>query len=622
MKSRRCTFALLLTALTTLCASAATPSPDELGLIPMPRSVSVLDGTYSLPHTWTLVANTNAEREAAAFALSYARERGGDARIAASGGNLTFAIVRGAGIEPEGYRLRVNAEGVLIQAATGGGLFYGLQTFEQIVDTRGTLVPFLVIDDAPRFAWRGIHLDVSRHFFSVPVVKRYIDIAAHYKLNTFHWHLTDDQGWRIAIRRYPRLTAVGSCRAQTMIDHDATEFDGKRYCGYYTQAQVRDVVAYARMRHVTIVPEIEMPGHAEASVAAYPWLACGSPRVEVRETWGVSHEIYCPTEASFRFLSNVLAEVVELFPGRYVHVGGDEVPKDEWEHSVYVHRLMVREHLKTYDAVQGYFDRRIERILARYGRRMIGWDEILDGGVTKTATVMSWRGEAGGIKGANRGNDVVMTPDGPLYFDAYQGDQNDEPDAIGGLSRLQDVYAYRVVPAQLQAAAARHIIGVQGNVWSEYIADPSYLFYMLLPREQALSEIAWSQPETRNWASFEDRMVPQYAWMTRHNFTFRIPNPEFSLAGATVEQFDNVAPSMRTTSVLAAGDGVTVSIREPVPDCAIHYTTDGSPPNAKSPVYLQAWHLSLAPGDRHDISAMCVLPDGRASTPTELIVER
>ena len=622
MKSRRGVFVLLFTALLPASAPAAQPSAEALGIIPLPRTIMTTDGTYPVPPQWTIYGNSASELTAADFALSYFRTRGATVYIVKNPeAALRFSIVKDAALPNEAYRVIVSGSGVEISATSAAGLFYGLQTFEQIADTSGTNLPFLEIVDSPRFAWRGIHLDVSRHFFPVPVVERYIDVAAHYKLNTFHWHLTDDQGWRIEIKHYPLLTKVGSCRAQTQVGNDATEFDGKKYCGYYTQDQIREVVEYARKRYVTIVPEIEMPGHADASVAAYPSLACGAPHVKVRQTWGISHDIYCPTEPTFHFLSVVLEEVASLFPGRYIHAGGDEVPKDEWQHSNVVHQLMRREKLRTYDDVQGYFDRRIESILSRYGKRMIGWDEMLDGGVSRSTTIMAWHSVERGIKAASRGYDVVMTPDGPLYFDAYQGDQNDEPLAIGGLSRPQDVYALE--PARnVSFTIAKHIVGVQANLWTEYIGDPSYLFYMVLPRELALSELAWSAPERRDWVSFEKRMTPQYAWLTRDQLNFRIPNPLFAVTSAGATLFSNVNPSMRTVEMRVTGGDVSVAMETPVAEATIHYTMDGSTPTAKSRLYSAPLKTTIREGTKIDITAVTILRDGRTSTPSEIIVHR
>ncbi len=627
MKSRRAVFTLLLTAAFTAGANAATPpdtqpSTDELGLVPMPRSISTSDGVFDAPGQWSVYGKSPDELTAASSAMNYLRSRGATVYLVkGTDATVRFSIVQDAGLGKEGYRLGIQGNGVAISATSGAGLFYGLQTLEQIIEARGSSLPYLQIEDTPRFAWRGIHLDVARHFFPVSVVERYIDVAARYKLNVFHWHLTDDQGWRIEIKRYPLLTKVGSCRAETELDHDATEFDGKKYCGYYTQDQIREVVQYARKRFVTIVPEIEMPGHADASVAAYPWLACGSPKVKVRETWGVSHELYCPTEQTFDFLTNVLAEVTKLFPGPYVHAGGDETPKDQWQHSSVVRALMQRQHLATYDQVQGYFDRRIEAILKHFGRRMVGWDEILDGGVSTSATVMAWQSVARGVKAAQHGNDVVLSPNGPLYFDAYQGDQNDEPEAIGGLSRLQDVYAFDPLPRNVPATVAKHVIGVQANLWTEYIADPSYLFYMLLPRELALAEVAWSSPEGRDWDSFERRSGMQYAWLTQHHVNFRIPNPTLTVNAGDL-RLSNVNPSMRTVEVETGNPTAMVTATTPVRAAEIRCTMDGTKPGATSHLYAAPLRFTLGERARVDVTCATVLHDGRVSTPTEVVIRR
>jgi hexosaminidase len=556
-------------------------------------------------------------RELAGIARDILREHG-------VGAVLTLSTqANDVALASEGYALTVGAGGIAIKANGGAGLFYGLQTLDQLLPNGASSrsVGFVNMRDWPAYRWRGIHLDVSRHFFGVSTIERYIDVAAHYKLNVFHWHLTDDQGWRIQIRRYPRLTSVGACRAGTELDNEASEIVSGRYCGFYTQAEIRAVVAYARARYVTIVPEIEMPGHSQAALAAYPRLGCTAGPFTVRETWGVSEKIYCPTEFTFAFLENVLREVMALFPGSYIHVGGDEVPTDAWERSAAVHALMRREHIETYAGVQGYFDRRIERFLQAHGRRMIGWDEILDAGVSREATIMSWRGEARGVKAAQRGNDAVMSPDGPLYFDAYQGDPKDEPEAIGSLSTPQMVYAYQPTPTGLTPTQATHIIGVQANLWTEFIGSPQYLFYMLLPRLLSLSEIAWSDPQPRAWDEFATRMGEQLPWLAAHGYNYRIPNPQFSIANAAL-LFSNVSSSVRTISAQTPDARVTVTITSIVPSATIHFTTDGSPPTARSPVYAGPLDAPLQPNERLDVRAIVVLPDGRASTLSELVLTR
>ncbi len=490
-----------------------------------------------------------------------------------------------------------------------------MQTLDELLPYGGTpaTIPAVSIVDSPTYAWRGIHLDVSRHFFPVSVVERYIDVAAHFKLNVFHWHLTDDQGWRIQINRYPRLTTVGSCRAGTMRDHDATDIDSQRYCGFYTQAQIREVVAYAKARYVTIVPEIEMPGHSDAAVAAYPWLSCGNDRIPVRETWGVSEHIYCPTDRTFTFLENVLTEVMALFPSTYIHTGGDEVPKTEWQRSAAVHQLMKREHLATYDAVQGYFDRRIEAFLRAHGRRMIGWDEILDGGVTQSAAIMAWQSTERGTKAIAAGHPTVMSPDGLLYFDALQGDENDEPDAIGGLTTPQMVYGF--VPPD-------RAIGVQGNLWTEYIPTSDQLFYMLLPRMMALADIAWSDGRPRDWTTYAQRAGAQYGWLMRHGYSFRIPNPSFTVASDAPVSYENVSPSVRTVSASTTATRVSVTIADDVPNATIRYTLDGSTPTATSTPYTAPLTITLDVKRASEVQALAVLPNGRISTLSVLHLER
>ena len=569
---------------------------------------------YSLPDVVAISATAQAS-ELVPVARAILRDRGTGATLRLSTGAGASAL------GPEGYRLRVTSEGISIEANGSAGVYYGLQTLDQLLLERNGAKSLAGVDieDWPAYRWRGVHLDVSRHFFPAAVVERYIDVAARYKLNVFHWHLTDDQGWRIAIARYPRLTSVGGCRVGTEMEGDATEIDGKPYCGYYTQAQIRDVVAYARARFVTVVPEIEMPGHSQAAIAAYPQLGCAPGPFAVRETWGVSDVIYCPTEYTFGFLENVLREVMGLFPGRYVHIGGDEVPKVSWQHSAAVHALMKQHHFGSYDAVQGYFDRRIERFLETQGRRAIGWDDILQGGITGNAAIMSWHDDTGAIGAARRGNDAVMTPDGPLYFDAYQGDPKDEPQAIGDLSTPQQVYAYEPAPAALPPALRAHILGAQGNLWTEYIATPGYLFYMLLPRMLSLSEIAWRDPLPRRWDEFELRLGAQLSAFTTRGYNFRIPNPEFSLGG-TQMRFANVSPSVRTVSAQLPPGPVTITIATVVPGGVVRYTTDGSTPTAKSPLYAGPIPVAITPEQRVDIHAVVVLPDGRMSTPSELVL--
>jgi hexosaminidase len=583
-------------------------------ILPLPREISATSAPYVLPATIAISTSLEA-RDLEPIARQILHEHRVGATIHLTVGSHDSAL------GDEGYHLRVGPNGVAIEASGGAGLFYGLQTLDEILPFGkvGTEVAGVDIRDWPAYRWRGIHLDVSRHFFPVSVVERYIDVASHFKLNVFHWHLTDDQGWRIQILRYPRLTSVGGCRAGSEMNGDATTIDSKRYCGFYTQAQIRAVVAYAKAHFMTVVPEIEMPGHSQAALAAYPQLACTSGPFAVRETWGVSTQIYCPTEYSFTFLENVLREVMALFPGRYVHIGGDEVPKDAWQDSAAVHALMRAEHIATYDGVQGYFDRRIEQFLAANGRRAIGWDEMMDGKVSRNAAIMAWQGEARGRLAVQRGYDTVMTPDGPLYFDAYQGDPNDEPQAIGSLSTPQMVYEFEPTPSSLTPAQTQHVVGVQGNLWSEYIDTAPYLYYMLLPRMLSLAEIAWSDPHPRTWPGFETRLGAQVPWLSEHGYNFRIPNPEFTVSGATLH-FSNVTSSVRTVRAETGDSNATVTITTVVPGAVIHYTTDGSPVVPSSPVYTAPIPVPPAANQLYDVQALVVLPDETVSRPSELLL--
>lgn len=501
-----------LAALLAACDQGPTHS-----IVPVPQQIVMGDGSFTLDPDVTVHFDDPSDDGARSvfdvWAAPY-RESGALTLDAAADGAFRVGV-DGEGV-PESYRLVVTRDGIDLAAADHAGLLYGLQTLSQLMppdsETGGTaplILPATEIEDAPRFAYRGMHLDVARHFFPPEFIKHYIDLLARYKINRFHWHLTEDQGWRIEIDRYPLLTEISAYRDQTQIGHGRDEFngDGIRYGGFYTKEEIRDIVAYAEARHVTIIPEIEMPGHAQAALAAYPELACTEGPFEVAMTWGVFEDIYCPYEETFEFLENVLAEVIELFPGEYIHIGGDEAPKARWEESPYVRDLMVREGFNDVEQVQGFFIRRIESFLNENGKRLIGWDEILEGGLPPNATVMSWRGTIGGIEASRRGHDVVMTPYSHLYFDYYQSeDQDAEPFAIGGFLPLDTVYSYEPVPSQLRDRDKERIIGAQANVWTEYMKTPEHVEYMLMPRMLALAEIVWSPAEAKDFQNFLKRI--------------------------------------------------------------------------------------------------------------------
>ena len=457
---------------------------------------------------------------------------------------ILLAITSGANDNPnaESYELSVSADGVKITARKPMGLFYGVQTLRQLlppqVYARETAagiswtVSAVRIEDTPRFSWRGTHLDCSRHFFPKSFVKEYIDILALHKINVFHWHLTDDQGWRIEIKRYPKLTSVGAWR----VDREQYTWDQRKpaeagevptYGGYYTQDDIREIVAYAKSRFITIVPEIEMPGHAMAALAAYPEYSCtGGPfTVRTGGYWPIV-DIFCAgKDSTFEFLQNVLTEVIDLFPGEFIHIGGDEANKTNWKKCPRCQARIAGEHLKDEEELQSYFIRRIEKFLNSRGRRLIGWDEILQGGLAPNATVMSWRGIDGGIAAAKQNHDVVMTPTDYCYFDYLQASSG-EPAGIGGLLPLDKVYSYEPVPEVLSASEAKHVLGVQANLWSEYIPNQRHAEYMLLPRLCALSEVAWTSPELKNYESLIARLKKHLVRLDQMGVNYRALKPE------------------------------------------------------------------------------------------------
>lgn len=478
----------------------------------------------------------------------------------------------------EGYRLEVKSGSVVIWAKTPAGAFYGVQTLRQLLPPEfgGTRsyggvkweAPCCIITDAPRFSYRGMHLDVGRHYFQPVFIKKYIDLLALYKFNTFHWHLTEDQGWRIEIKKYPELQRVASCRNETLLGHYGDQphrFDGRKYCGFYTQREIKDIVEYAQKRFITIIPEIEMPGHSLAALSAYPELGCTGGPYEAATKWGVFDDVYCAgNDKTFHFLDDVLAEVVELFPGKYIHIGGDECPKTRWNACEKCKKRMKDEGLKDAHELQSYFIRRVEKMLAVRKRKLIGWDEILEGGLAPTATVMSWRGTDGGIAAARAGHDAIMTPGSHCYFDHYQSDPALEPTAIGGLTTLEKVYSYEPVPDGLTPDQAKRILGAQGNVWTEYMSKPEQVEYMAFPRACALAEAVWTNKDRRKWTDFAHRIQ-------QHMNRLDAAGVKFS------KSFYDVTASFLDNKV---------TLRANDPALEIRYTTDGKPPSLNSPKYV------------------------------------
>ena len=485
----------------------------------------------------------------------------------------------------EGYELNVDGEGIEVRASQFPGFLYALQSLGQLLPAAvyGTEpapdaaweVPCVKIADAPRFAYRGMHLDVARHFFSVDEVKRYIDVMAIHKLNTLHWHLTDDQGWRIEIKRYPELTAVGSIRKATVVRKEWGTYDGTPYGGFYTQDEIRDVVKYAADRGITVIPEIDLPGHMLAALTAYPELGCTGGPYEVWGRWGVADDVLCPgREKTFEFLEGVLTEVMELFPSEYIHIGGDECPKVRWEKcprcQAKIRQLGLKddgEHTAEH-YLQSYVTDRIGKFLARHGRRIIGWDEILEGRAPSDAVVMSWRGSEGGIAAAKLGHDVIMTPNSHFYFDYYQSlDTDAEPFGIGGYIPMEQVYSYDPAFPELTPEQQKHILGVQANLWTEYVLSDEHLEYMLLPRLAALSEVQWCLPETKDWNRFIG--------------SFRMDKIYSQLGYEFAKHIFGVTASYAVDPE-KGGVVMTLTTQGGAP---IRYTLDGSDPTASSPLY-------------------------------------
>lgn len=433
----------------------------------------------------------------------------------------------------EKYLLNVSKNKIIIQGDGSQGTFYGMQSLIQLLPTQVNeadskfLIPCTQIEDQPRFAYRGMHLDVGRHFFDIVFIKKFIDFIALHKMNTFHWHLTEDQGWRIEIKKYPLLTQVGGFRNGTIIGrYPGTGNDGIYYGGYYTQDQIKEVVQYATERFITVIPEIELPGHSMAALTAYPELGCTGGPYQVQETWGVFNDVYCAgKENTFKFLENVLDEVIALFPSKYIHIGGDECPKASWKKCEDCQHRIKENKLKDEHELQSYFIQRIEKYLNKKGRNIIGWDEILEGGLAPNATVMSWRGEKGGIDAAKQKHPVIMTPGSNCYFDHSQS-KNEDSITIGGFTSLEKVYSYEPIPKELSVEEGKYVLGAQGNVWTEYMKNESKVEYQIFPRMSALAEVLWSSKENKNWDNFQNRMLQQFN-------RYELWNAHYSLA-----QFD------------------------------------------------------------------------------------
>jgi hexosaminidase len=491
---------------------------QEIAIIPRPVSTKVTGGVFHISPSSRIRLEGSGLQPSADFLNDYLQQfYGMRLAMAKPSDKENLIVLNFDRIDypiPGAYHMDVAANRIYIGGDNPEGVFYGIQTLIQLLPVtpaHNLEIPQVQIDDHPRFAYRGLHLDVGRHFFPASFVKKYIDFIALHKMNFFHWHLTEDQGWRIEIKKYPELTRVGSCRSGTIIGrYPGKGNDSIRYCGYYTQEEVREVVKYAAARFITIIPEIEMPGHASAALAAYPFLGCTGGPYQVAQTWGVFNDVFCAgNDSTFQFLENVLDEVMALFPAPYIHIGGDECPKTSWKKCLRCQQRIKDNHLKDEHELQSYFIQRIEKYVNSKGKRIIGWDEILEGGLAPNATVMSWRGENGGIAAAKQHHKVIMTPGNYVYFDHAQK-RNEDSVNIGGYLPLETVYNYEPLPKALSDSDQKFIIGAQANMWTEYMANIPKVEYMLFPRLSALSEVLWSPREARDWNDFQRRLSVQF----------------------------------------------------------------------------------------------------------------
>lgn len=498
---------LIMCLLSFSPASAQAGHPTNYEVVPLPQSITMQKGEpFVLDETVEILSTPDLQSEAE-FLQQYLKE--------VTAMNLQLAQKRTKKVryielaihpdvkETEGYVLTVSRKGITIQGGSAAGVFYGVQTLRKAVN-EGTILPATVITDAPRFSWRGMHLDCSRHFFSVDFVKKFIDLLALHNMNRFHWHLTDDQGWRIEIKKYPELTTIGSQRSGTILGTNSDLDDGIPHGGYYTQEEARDIVRYAQKRHITIIPEIDMPGHMLAALACYPELGCTGGPYQVGHYWGVYTDVLCVGNPKvYDFVEGVLAEIMDIFPSEVIHIGGDETPTAKWDACPKCQAMELNGLTR-----QGYFTKRVFDFLTAHHRRALGWDELLDNNAPQDAMIMSWRGTAPGAKAAELGHDVVMAPTTHVYFDYLQSEEAQfEPTRCGGFIPIEKVYTLEPAPDSLSAEAKRHILGTQANLWSEYLLTEGMVEYQALPRMAALAEVQWTQPERKNYEAFRQRLT-------------------------------------------------------------------------------------------------------------------
>ncbi|MDB2612436.1 family 20 glycosylhydrolase [Flavobacteriaceae bacterium] len=548
-----------------------------INIIPQPLEINSSDGYFEL-NEFTGIIYDDDFKVSGDFLKSYLRT-GLNKEL---NGPHKIQFIQDLNLSPEAYVLNIKKKSIDITAQSDQGAFYAIQSLRQLLpaafenktfSNTTTQIPCVLIKDQPEFSYRGMHLDVGRHLFSVDFIKKYIDALAMLKMNTFHWHLTEDQGWRIEIKKYPKLQEIAAYRQETLIGHyndQPHQFDNQKYGGFYTQEEIKDIVQYANSRFITIIPEIELPGHSQAAIAAYPSLGCTNEPVKVATKWGVFEDIYCPKEETFAFLEDVLDEVLTLFPSRYIHIGGDEAPKTRWKNCDHCNELILREGLKDENELQSYFISRIENYLNSKGRQIIGWDEILEGGLAPNATVMSWRGVTGAVEAAKQQHHVIMTPTSHCYFDYYQSENEQEPLAIGGYLPLEKVYNFNPIPDELNDDETKFVLGAQGNVWTEYMQTSEQVEYMVFPRILAMSETVWSKKERKNYANFIKRL---------ENFHERLDFLDINYANHLYE----IQGELNSNN-----EGLSYHLKTLTEGKTIRFTLDNSEPLLSSKIYTNS----------------------------------
>lgn len=588
MKKSFLTLSIIFLMLTSISAKTAVTS-NSYKIVPFPQQLIPSKGSFTINKNTVVVIDKNNKEEVlnANYFVEQLKNSTGISLQIAYKAQKKSGVIRfktNKNIAKEGYALKITTKTIDVEASTATGCFYAIQTMFQLMPAQiysNDLIPIAKINipcadinDEPRFQYRGVHLDVGRHFFPVSFLKKYIDALAIHKINNFHWHLTEDQGWRIEIKKYPKLTEIGSVRERTLIGHyrefTPQRFDSIPYGGFYTQQQAREIVAYAAARHINVIPEIEIPGHAMAALAAYPELSCRQKPIKVADKWGIFEDVFCTRDTVFHFLENVLTEIVDIFPSQYIHIGGDECPKARWKECPDCQARIKELGLTNEHELQSYFIQRMEKFLNSKGRKIIGWDEILEGGLAPNATVMSWRGTKGGIQAAKEHHDVIMTPGTHCYFDHYQFNPEFEPTAIGGYTPLNKVYEYEPIPQELTADERKYILGTQANVWSEYLATEKKVEYMAFPRVSAISEVQWTQPENKNLNRFMSYIPTEFE---RYK----------ALKIQPAEVYYNIGYQAKSIGV----DSLEISLSTDNTSGEIYYSLDGSTPDQKAKKYSE-----------------------------------